>query len=34
MLLDDAISVDVIKSKRQLQFLFWRSRLSYADRLK
>ena len=31
MLFDDAISVDVIQSKRQLQLFFWRASLRYAD---
>jgi len=33
VLLYDAVSVDVIKSKRQLQFFFGCPRLRYADRL-
>jgi len=31
VLFDDAISVDVIQSKRQLQLFFWRASLRYAD---
>jgi len=33
VLFNDAISVDVIKPKRQLQFFFRRTSLCYTDRL-